>query len=133
MTDAEQHGHSARPEIAVRAEELTYEADGVVSVRLARPDGARLPAWEPGAHIDLILPTGLVRQYSLVESGPDLSWYRIAVFHEPLSRGGSEYVHWFLRPGNSPRSELRSTISGWWKRGSTGSSPAVSASRRSSR
>lgn len=99
MTDAGPHGHSARPQIAVRAEELTYEADGVISIRLARPDGAQLPAWEPGAHIDLILPTGLVRQYSLVESGPDRSWYRIAVFHEPLSRGGSEYVHWFLRPG----------------------------------
>lgn len=103
MTDAGKDSRPAsrpaRPEIQVRAEELAYESDVVISIRLARPDGTPLPAWEPGAHIDLILPTGLVRQYSLVESAPDLSWYRIAVFREPFSRGGSEYVHWFLRPG----------------------------------
>ncbi|WP_406639609.1 PDR/VanB family oxidoreductase [Amycolatopsis sp. WGS_07] len=59
---------------AVRA-----EADGVVSLRLVRPDGSPLPAWRPGAHIDLMLPSGEVRQYSLCGSPSDLSHYRIAV------------------------------------------------------
>ncbi|MBN9746298.1 phthalate 4,5-dioxygenase [Amycolatopsis sp. A1MSW2902] len=61
---------------AVRA-----EADGVVSLRLVRPDSTPLPAWRPGAHIDLILPSGTVRQYSLCGSPSDLSHYRIAVRH----------------------------------------------------
>ncbi|GAA1020243.1 MULTISPECIES: PDR/VanB family oxidoreductase [Amycolatopsis] len=55
------------------------EADGVVSLRLVRPDGNPLPAWRPGAHVDLILPSGEVRQYSLCGSPSDLSHYRIAV------------------------------------------------------
>ncbi|MDW5596999.1 PDR/VanB family oxidoreductase [Conexibacter stalactiti] len=79
--------------------QLTYEADAVVSVRLERPDGAPLPAWEPGAHVDLLLPVGITRQYSLIESPPDFSSYTIAVLQQPNSRGGSEYVHVFLRPG----------------------------------
>jgi ferredoxin-NADP reductase len=81
--------------------ELTYEADGVVSVRLMRADGLALPPWQPGAHIDLVLPVGITRQYSIIESAADLSWYRIAVLKEVASRGGSEYVHIFLRPGQS--------------------------------
>jgi ferredoxin-NADP reductase len=79
--------------------QLTYEADGVVSVRLERPDGAPLPAWEPGAHVDLVLPVGITRQYSLIESPPDFSSYKVAVLQQRNSRGGSEYVHVFLRPG----------------------------------
>lgn len=88
-------------DVAVVVKEMTYEADAVVSLRLTRADGLALPAWQPGAHIDLVLPTGLVRQYSLVDSAVDLSWYRIAVLRDPMSRGGSEYVHLFLRPGQT--------------------------------
>ncbi|WP_033290024.1 PDR/VanB family oxidoreductase [Amycolatopsis jejuensis] len=58
---------------AVRA-----EASDVMSLRLVRPDGS-LPAWRPGAHLDLLLPSGAVRQYSLCSSPEDLSHYRIAV------------------------------------------------------
>jgi ferredoxin-NADP reductase len=79
--------------------QLTYEADAVVSVRLERLDGAPLPAWNPGAHVDLVLPVGITRQYSLIESPADFSSYTIAVLQQPNSRGGSEYVHVFLRPG----------------------------------
>jgi ferredoxin-NADP reductase len=83
--------------------QLTLEADAVVSVRLARPDGAPLPAWEPGAHVDLVLPVGIARQYSLIESPADFTSYRVAVLQQPASRGGSEYVHVFLRPGQRVR------------------------------
>lgn len=86
-------------EIAARVLELRYEADSVVSVRLGALDGSPLPDWSPGAHLDLVLPIGLVRQYSIVESDPFQRWYRIAVLRDPASRGGSEYVHLFLRPG----------------------------------
>ena len=60
-------------------EAVRTEADGVVSLRLVHPDGNPLPAWRPGAHIDLLLPSGMVRQYSLCGSPSDLSHYRIAV------------------------------------------------------
>lgn len=86
-------------EIATRVLELRYEADSVMSVRLGALDGSPMPDWSPGAHIDLLLPVGLVRQYSIVESDPFQRWYRIAVLRDPASRGGSEYVHLFLRPG----------------------------------
>lgn len=80
-------------------QQLRLEADGVVSVSMTRPDGTEWPAWDPGAHVDLVLPTGIARQYSLCGSPADRSAYRIAVRREVRSRGGSEYIHAFLRPG----------------------------------
>nr|WP_127549922.1 PDR/VanB family oxidoreductase [Actinoplanes sp. OR16] len=68
-------------------------ADGVVALTLADPHGARLPDWTPGAHIDLILPGGLVRQYSLCGDRWDAYTYRIAVLRETNGRGGSAYIH----------------------------------------
>ncbi len=79
--------------------QLRLEADGVVSVSLTRADGLPWPAWEPGAHVDVVLPTGITRQYSLCGSPGERDTYRIAVRREARSRGGSEYVHAFLRPG----------------------------------
>lgn len=67
-------------------------AQGVVSLVLEGADGAALPSWEPGAHVDLHLPTGLVRQYSLCGAAGDPAW-RVAVLREPTSRGGSAWLH----------------------------------------
>ncbi|WP_406135261.1 PDR/VanB family oxidoreductase [Streptomyces sp. NBC_01089] len=80
-----------------RIEEI---ADGVVSVDLRGAEGPLAP-WEAGAHIDLVLPNWLTRQYSLCGDPAEPERYRIAVRHERLSRGGSEYVHRFLRPGRT--------------------------------
>lgn len=74
--------------------------DGVVALVLRRPDGGRLPDWAPGSHIDLALPTGLTRQYSLCGDRWDAHSYRIGVLREPAGRGGSAYVHDRLRPGD---------------------------------
>ncbi len=67
-------------------------ADGVVSLSLATPDGAPLPGWEPGAHVDLLIGPELERQYSLC-GDPDAPTWRIGVLREPQSRGGSAAVH----------------------------------------
>jgi tetrachlorobenzoquinone reductase len=83
----------------LRVERLSRPADGVVEVRLADPGGAELPAWEPGAHIDLRLPGGLTRQYSLCGDPGDRTGWTIAVHRAPESRGGSAYVHEHLRIG----------------------------------
>ncbi|MDD7967851.1 PDR/VanB family oxidoreductase [Actinomycetospora lemnae] len=68
------------------------EAEGVVSLHLGRADGGELPAWAPGAHVDVTLANGLVRQYSLCSDPGDRARWRLGVLREPVSRGGSEYV-----------------------------------------
>ncbi|MFJ8152967.1 PDR/VanB family oxidoreductase [Streptomyces sp. NPDC094468] len=65
-------------------------ADGVVQLRL---EGERLPGWEPGAHLDVVLPSGLVRQYSLCGDPTDASSYTIAARLVADGRGGSREVH----------------------------------------
>ncbi|WP_226343942.1 PDR/VanB family oxidoreductase [Agilicoccus flavus] len=68
-------------------------AAGVAAIELRDPDGARLPDWTPGSHIDLVLPDGVVRQYSLCGDRRDAHVYRIAVLREVAGRGGSAQVH----------------------------------------
>jgi ferredoxin-NADP reductase len=80
--------------------EIVRETPRIVSIRLERPDGAPLPAWEPGAHIDVQLVTRHERQYSLCGDPADVTGYRIAVLREPRSRGGSHYVHSYLKVGS---------------------------------
>ncbi|NWJ72699.1 oxidoreductase [Pseudonocardia sp. ICBG1122] len=92
------------PEAEIRTDRLvildkSVEADGVVSLSLARPDLSRLPDWEPGAHIDLTMPPGHTRQYSLCGDRWDPARYRIAVLREPDGRGASTYVHDELNAG----------------------------------
>jgi ferredoxin-NADP reductase len=65
----------------------------VLAVVLAAEENETLPPWEPGSHIDVRLPSGTVRQYSLCSDPADLSCYRIAVLREPFGRGGSEEMH----------------------------------------
>lgn len=76
------------------------EAKGIVSFELAAINGQPLPEFTPGAHIDLVLPNGLIRQYSLYAFSPSPKVYKIAVLHEPQGRGGSEYVHTELEVGS---------------------------------
>ncbi len=87
-------------------------ADGVVLLDLGHEDGGDLHAWEPGAHVDLVLDNGLTRQYSLCGAPSVRGTYRVGVLREPASRGGSAYVHDALRPGarvgvRGPRNHFR--------------------------
>ena len=68
-------------------------ADGVRTITLASPDGTALPAWSPGAHIDIVLVEDLTRQYSLCGDTSDDTTWRIGVLAAPDSRGGSVRVH----------------------------------------
>lgn len=83
--------HSAISVDVVERRELV--PDSVVELTLAAADGSELPDWEPGAHVDLVLPSGLIRQYSLCGDPADRSTYRLAVLREPESRGGSTEIH----------------------------------------
>lgn len=75
-------------------------AEGVRHLVLVRPDGGELPEWAPGAHVTLVLPSGDTRQYSLCGDPADRDRYEIAVLREPASRGGSEWLHTAVAPGD---------------------------------
>ncbi|TWF76017.1 ferredoxin-NADP reductase [Pseudonocardia hierapolitana] len=82
-----------RPAIPVVVAETRTIAADTVALTLRSTGGGRLPGWEPGAHIDLVLPSGRVRQYSLCGDPAELDEYRVAVLREPAGRGGSAEIH----------------------------------------
>ena len=91
---------------------MTVQSEGVLALELVDPQGRELPAWEPGAHLDLHLSDGLSRQYSLSGDPRDRYRYRLGVLRETAGRGGSAYVHETLRPGHvvgflGPRNHFR--------------------------
>lgn len=80
---------------------MRLEAAGVVSVELRAQNGAILPAFEAGSHIDLHLPNDLVRSYSLFNAPEERHRYVVAVLSDRNSRGGSRFVHEQLRVGST--------------------------------
>jgi ferredoxin-NADP reductase len=80
--------------------ETRMRAEDVRSLTLAAPDGTDLPGWRPGAHLDVVLPSGKVRQYSLCGDPADRGRYRIAVRRIADGGGGSREVHDVLREGD---------------------------------
>lgn len=74
---------------------------GVKRLVLADQDGWRLPAFRPGAHIDLHLGNGLVRTYSLCNDPADCRRYVVAVKRDGAGRGGSCHIHDELRAGET--------------------------------
>jgi ferredoxin-NADP reductase len=78
-------------------------SDSVVALHLAATAGNQLPNWEPGAHVDFVLPNGLTRQYSLCGDPDERSYWRFGVLGEQNSRGGSAFVHQALREGDTLR------------------------------
>ncbi|GIJ57158.1 PDR/VanB family oxidoreductase [Virgisporangium aurantiacum] len=93
------HGTPDEADRRLRVIRRVTGAEGVVVLDLADATGAELPPWTPGAHVDLRLPGGMVRQYSLCGDAADRRVWRIGVLREPDGRGGSAYVHEALRAG----------------------------------
>ena len=90
FSDAGGTGRAA--ELRLRVSGKSRAAEDVVNLKLESIKGA-LPAFQPGAHIDLHLQNGLVRQYSLTNGPGETSHYSIGVKREPGSRGGSVTIH----------------------------------------
>jgi ferredoxin-NADP reductase len=88
------------PTIPVRIRSVTLEAESILSYELRAIDGTVLPPFTAGAHIDLHLPNGLIRSYSLLNSQEERHRYVIGVNLDSNSRGGSRFVHEKLRPGD---------------------------------
>ena len=98
--------------IPVRVRSIVYEARDALSFELERPDRTPLPPVDPGAHIDVHLPNGMMRSYSLSNAGPFDGRYRITVARDVATRGGSAYMHDQLRCGqvieiSVPRNHFR--------------------------
>lgn len=72
----------------------------VCSLTLAAKDGAALPEYAPGAHIDVHLPGAYIRQYSLC-APLDSAHYEIAVLNDINSRGGSKTIHELINKGDT--------------------------------
>lgn len=77
----------------VRVSEIIEDTPNIKSFRLVRLDGKPFDRYQPGAHIDVVGPSAITRQYSLVSNHEDPETYRIAVKLEPGSRGGSSTLH----------------------------------------
>ena len=103
--------------LTVRVDRVMRQTPEVVSLELVHPTGRPLPAYEAGAHIDVHLPGGFTRSYSLARapqgdaSGGGETRYVIGVKREAEGRGGSAAFHDRVRPGDrlaigSPRSAL---------------------------
>jgi ferredoxin-NADP reductase len=92
---------------------LRFEADDIISIELRPARGAApFPAFEAGSHIDIHLPNGMVRSYSLLNDPAEQHRYVIGVLKDNSSRGGSRCVHEQLRVGmpadiSEPRNNFR--------------------------
>lgn len=87
--------------LVVRVASIRKEAEGIASFELVREDGQPLPAFEAGAHLDVVLPGLPVRQYSLCNAPAETHLYQIAVLKDPASRGGSRHLHEKVSKGDS--------------------------------
>ena len=88
------------------------EAHNMASFELVDPDGAELPRFSAGSHIDVTISDGLVRQYSLCNSASERHRYLIGVWRDANSRGGSKRMHDAVKEGDTlkvglPRNQFR--------------------------
>jgi ferredoxin-NADP reductase len=102
---------TARIVMKLRVAEPRMTTPDVIHLRLVHPLRPELPEWTAGAHVDLRMPDGKIRQYSLCGDPDDRSAYEIAVKLEPHGRGGSRWVHANLDVGaiahvSAPRNNL---------------------------
>ncbi|SFV05630.1 PDR/VanB family oxidoreductase [Pseudoduganella namucuonensis] len=86
--------------LQVRVRRAVSEAEDIRSFELVREDGGPLPAFGAGAHIDVHLRDGLVRQYSLCNPPRETERYVIGVLRDPASRGGSRAMHDEIQEGS---------------------------------
>src|SRR5688500_10429173 len=89
--------------LTVRVKAMSWETEQIRSFELRQVDGHALPPFTAGAHIDLHLPNGMVRSYSLMNSPLERHRYLVGVLHTNHSRGGSRCVHEEVQLGDTIR------------------------------
>lgn len=98
--------------ITLRVRRRAEIAVNALLLELESASGEVLPEWPPGAHLDIHLPSGLTRQYSLCGARENRSTYVVVVLREPHGRGGSEEIYREFRVGtefisSKPRDHFR--------------------------
>ncbi|TFL14367.1 oxidoreductase [Pusillimonas caeni] len=88
-------------QLTVKVVNKVQEAEEIVSLELASVDGKPLPSFSAGAHIDVYIRDGLIRQYSLLNDSAEQHRYVIGVLRDPESRGGSIAVHDDIKQGDT--------------------------------
>ncbi len=89
--------------LELRIARREQQAHGIVVFDLVAPDGRALPPFGAGAHVDVHVAPGLVRQYSLCGSPSDTGRYRLGILLDPASRGGSTAIHAGFAEGGTVR------------------------------
>jgi tetrachlorobenzoquinone reductase len=84
----------------VRIKRISFEAESINSYELVAPGGGDLAPFSAGSHVDLHLPNGMIRSYSLVNDQRERYRYVVAVNKDAASRGGSTFIHETLRAGD---------------------------------
>lgn len=87
--------------IEVIVSSKSFETEAIALFELVAADGAALPPFDAGAHIDVHIPGGVVRQYSLCNDPSETHRYLIGVLNDPNSRGGSLAMHEQLNEGDT--------------------------------
>ncbi|HYO54286.1 PDR/VanB family oxidoreductase [Archangium sp.] len=90
----------AHDSLCLRVQRITPEAEGVLSYELVPADGGPLPPFEAGSHLDVHVPGGFLRQYSLCNDPEETHRYVIAVQRDVRGRGGSRAMHERVRVGD---------------------------------
>lgn len=108
---AQNSSSTQTPMLSLTVKQIRSEALGINSYELVSTDGEVLPETSAGSHLDVHLPGGLVRQYSLSGDPADRHRYTIAVLLETNGRGGSRLLHETLQVRNvvsvsSPRNNF---------------------------
>lgn len=86
--------------LALRTRQITNEASGINTFEFVDPQGRELPQFAAGSHIDVHIPNGFVRQYSLCNDPRERHRYVIGVLNDPQSSGGSKAMHDKVRAGD---------------------------------
>jgi vanillate O-demethylase ferredoxin subunit len=98
--------------LSVQIKRRTDVAEAIISLELISPTGADLPPFEAGAHVEVNVGAGLVRNYSLCNAPQERHRYVLGILREPSSRGGSAFIHEHFEEGmcvsiSEPRNHFR--------------------------
>src|ERR1700752_3177224 len=90
----------AESTMQLRVKRISFEAETINSYELVAPAGEHLAPFTAGCHIDLHLPNGMIRSYSLLNDQSEAKRYVIAVNKDAACRGGSKFIHETVRVGD---------------------------------
>ena len=99
LADAPLAAAEENPWLDVTVAQRTDVATDIIGLELSSTDGAPLPAYDAGAHVDVYVKSGLIRQYSLTGDPRDRTKYRLGILLDPKSRGGSTAIHTDFKTG----------------------------------